>query len=288
MVKRTHEMACEVRHTYSTGDTFTSLLISDLHIDNPKCKRETLMKDLEKAKAIGAKIYIFGDLFCLMQGKYDPRSSKHSLRPEHMVHNYIDSVIDDTAHLLAPYAHLITVISDGNHETNIVKRLETDPLERLCEILRTKFGSPVVHLPYMGFIVHRYEFQKKGSEGEGRTNSRVRSSTWFFSHGHWGGVISKGTQAASRYSAMAPQADLIYSGHTHDRNMMELMRYNINTTGAVKIEPQLYLKGGAYKEEFESGGGWAVEKLAMPKNIGGWWVSYTVGVSEEKYSCWMT
>ena len=70
--------------------------------------------------------------------------------------------------------------------------------------------------------------------------------------------------------------------------MMELMRYNINTTGAVKIEPQLYLKGGAYKEEFESGVVWAVEKLAMPKNIGGWWVSYTVGVSEEKYSCWMT
>ena len=278
MIKKTHDMACEIRSTYSTGQSFNYLLISDLHIDNPKCQRKTLMRDLDKAKATNARIFIFGDLFCLMQGKYDPRSSKNSLRQEHMVHNYIDAVIEDTAALLSPYAHLLTVISDGNHETSILKRLETDPLERLCDILRTKYGSSVVHLPYQGFIQFRYSYDGAGS--------RSRSSIWFFSHGHWGGIVSKGTQAAARYSAMAPQADIIYSGHTHDRNMIEMMRYQLNAVGEVKTMPQLYLKGGAYKEEFEQGGGWAVEKLAGPKNIGGWWLTATISaVGGIEYSC---
>lgn len=272
-------MSVEIRQEYSGKEDFKYLLISDLHIDNPKCKRATLFKDLEKAKADNALIFMFGDIFCLMQGKYDPRSSKGSIRNEHNVHNYMDAVIEDTAHVLAPYAHLIAVISDGNHETSILKRLETDPLERLADILRDKYKSPVVHMPYMGFIIFRYQ----AVNGNGST----RTSKWFYSHGHWGGVISKGTQAASRYSAMAPQADIIYAGHTHDRNMVELMRYNVDKAGVVEILPQLYLKGGAYKEEFESGGGWAVEKLAMPKNIGGWWLTATIG-GKVLYSCCMT
>ena len=269
-------MSVEIRQEYKGTTAFKYLLISDLHIDNPKCKRETLFKDLDAAKAANAPIFIFGDLFCLMQGKYDPRGAKGHLRAEHNVHNYMDAVIEDTAHILAPYAHLIAVISDGNHETSILKRLETDPLERLADILREKYKSSVVHMPYMGFIVFKYECPNKGGA--------IRTSKWFYSHGHWGGVISKGTQAASRYSAMAPQADIIYSGHTHDRNMVELMRYNVDASGDVKVVPQLYLKGGAYKEEFETGGGWAVEKLAMPKNIGGWWLTATV-YAKVIYSC---
>lgn len=279
-ISRKHEMCAEIRQEYSANTSFKYLLISDLHIDNPKCKREILFKDLEKAKAENALIFMFGDIFCLMQGKYDPRSSKGSIRNEHNVHNYMDAVIEDTAHVLAPYAHLICVLSDGNHETSILKRLETDPLERLADILREKYKSPVVHMPYMGFVIFRYQYpNNKGA---------VRSSTLFYSHGHWGGVISKGTQAASRYSAMAPQADIIYAGHTHDRNMVELMRYDVDGIGVVRILPQLYLKGGAYKEEFNTGSGWAVEKIGMPKNIGGWWLTATVSSFGVQYSCTMT
>ena len=59
------------------------LLLSDLHIDNPKCDRRLLLKVLNEAVERNALILIFGDLFCLMQGKGDPRRSKADIRPEH-------------------------------------------------------------------------------------------------------------------------------------------------------------------------------------------------------------
>ena len=72
------------------------LLLSDLHIDNPKCDRKLLMKVFNQAKEENAIIFIFGDLFCLMQGKGDPRRSKADIRPEHNKPNYIDAVVKET------------------------------------------------------------------------------------------------------------------------------------------------------------------------------------------------
>ena len=64
-----------------TGDTKqTFLLLSDLHIDNPKCDRKLLTKVMNQALEKNALILIFGDLFCLMQGKGDPRRSKADIR----------------------------------------------------------------------------------------------------------------------------------------------------------------------------------------------------------------
>jgi UDP-2,3-diacylglucosamine pyrophosphatase LpxH len=52
------------------------LLISDIHWDNPKCKRDLLKRHLDQAVEQGADILFNGDTFCLMQGAYDPRKSK--------------------------------------------------------------------------------------------------------------------------------------------------------------------------------------------------------------------
>lgn len=266
-------MSTEVRVRYKDGDEFKALLISDLHLDNAKTKRGHLKEVLDEAKKSNAIILIMGDLFCLMQGKYDKRSNKNALLQAHKKDPYLDTVIEEGAEFLAPYAKHIAVISDGNHETAIRDRMETDPLERLCVILRDKHGSKVEHMPYMGFV--RFSFEKEAG-------SCVRNSLLFFDHGHGGGIVTKGTQWAMRYSSMAPQADIVYAGHSHDRNMMETMRYIVQTNGQVKVAPQIYLKGGTFKEEFETGSGWAVEKLGMPKNIGSWWVGIKpkrIGVS---------
>ncbi len=70
------------------------LLISDLHWDNPKCDRELLKKHLDEALKGNHDILINGDLFCLMQGAYDPRKSKSDIRPEHNSANYFDAIIN--------------------------------------------------------------------------------------------------------------------------------------------------------------------------------------------------
>lgn len=57
-----------------------------------------------------------GDLLCLMQGRYDPRGSKGSVRPEHQTNTYLDDVISGAAEFLSPYSKNIVFIGVGNHE----------------------------------------------------------------------------------------------------------------------------------------------------------------------------
>jgi hypothetical protein len=103
-------------------------LLSDIHWDNPKCDREKLKRHLDYCKEQQMPVFINGDFFCLMMGKYDPRRSKKDILPEHNKANYIDAVIEDAVDWWSPYAHLLTVIGYGNHETGIIKNLETDPM----------------------------------------------------------------------------------------------------------------------------------------------------------------
>ena len=102
------------RVTYSISNTphrQRFLLLSDLHWDNPLCDRALLKKHLEQAKAAEAPILVFGDLFCAMQGKYDPRSSKASLRPEHQVPNYLDALVDTAVDFFDFYGFVFQDIS---------------------------------------------------------------------------------------------------------------------------------------------------------------------------------
>ena len=93
-----------IRRTYEikSNEEKQFFLLSDAHWDNPKCDRETLKKDLDDAVAKGMRILINGDLFCVMQGKYDPRRSKKDIRPEHNVPHYLDAVVEDCAEWFAP------------------------------------------------------------------------------------------------------------------------------------------------------------------------------------------
>jgi UDP-2,3-diacylglucosamine pyrophosphatase LpxH len=263
-VKRTHEMAMEVRQRYRGNmPPFRYLLAADFHLDHAACRRDLLKRHLDEAAASGAGIMIAGDLNCLMQGKQDKRSSKTALRPEYLAGSYLDAVEAETVEFLAPYARNLLLISEGNHESAIVSRFETDPTARIVRRLREQHGSAVEYMPYQGMV--RVVYEHKGG-------GKIRTWHLFYSHGHWGGIVSKGTQAADRYLAMCPQADIVFCGHTHDRNMIETPSFHLDAAGVVQLRNPLYLKTGTYKEEFLKGRGWAVEKIARPKNLGAWWL----------------
>lgn len=272
-LERVDDMMLDVRVPYHRlNESFHHFICSDLHLDNTKCDRGLLLEHLQEAKNRGAFIQMHGDILDLMQGKGDRRSNKSALMSEHKIGSYIDGAIYEAAEFLDPFKENIIVISDGNHETSVLNKLETDPLARLCDLLRRE-GAQVEHMPYVGFV--RYIFRQTfGGMG--------RSLTVFFAHGHWGGIITKGTMAAERYVGIAPQADVYYAGHTHDRNMIEKVQYRYSQRGKIQMYPIVYIKGGTYKEEFAKGSGWAVEKIAMPKNIGGWWMTSTLTKSGVK------
>lgn len=240
------------------------LFCSDVHFDSLHCDRKMFKRHLDQAVEKNAKVFIFGDFFDLMETRNDRRRSQ-KVREEHVGTNYLQLVLDEAFDFLRPYAKNIAFMSDGNHETSVRTHLNVDPLTYLTVNLQ-RDGSEVVKMPYMGYIIFRFNIEMGG-------NHKYRI---FYHHGLWGGVVSQGTQAVMRMAAIAPDADLVVSGHTHNQWQMNFTRYKLTRNDLMYIHEQNHLKLGSYKNEFESGSGFAVEKMMMPKPLGSYWVNLTM------------
>lgn len=239
------------------------LLISDLHWDNPKCDRELLKKHLDQAVKGNHDILINGDLFCLMQGAYDPRKSKSDIRPEHNHANYFDAIINTAVDWFAPYAHLIKLVGYGNHETAILKRQETDIIERFVTLLNYKTGSAIQVGGYGGWI--RYQF----NDGSNTQSFKIK-----YMHGHGGGgSVTRGVIHHNRMSVNVEGADAIWMGHVHEDYEMTYTVEELTCKDTVQLRDILMIRTSAYKEEYGDGSkGWHIERGASPKPIGGRWL----------------
>ena len=145
--------------------------------------------------------------------------------------------------------------------SNILNRLETDLTARLI----TELGSPKIHKGgYQGFI--RFAFKVSTTSNRG--------ITMYYHHGTPGGIISKGAQWVPRYASMVPDADIVWTGDSHDRWSMEHPQLDLTQNGSTKMAQTLHIKTGTYKQEFEKDGGWAIEKLVLPKAVGGQWLFF--------------
>lgn len=239
------------------------LLISDLHWDNPKCDRDLLKKHLDQAVKGNHDILINGDLFCLMQGAYDPRKSKSDIRPEHNHANYFDAIINTAVDWFAPYAHLIKLVGYGNHETAILKRQETDIIERFVTLLNYKTGSAIQVGGYGGWI--RYQF----TDGSSTQSFKIK-----YMHGFGGGgAVTRGTIQHNRMSVNVEGADAIWMGHVHEDYEMTYTVEELTNKDTVMLRDILMIRTSAYKEEYGDGSkGWHIERGASPKPIGGRWL----------------
>jgi hypothetical protein len=239
------------------------LLISDLHWDNPKCDRDLLKKHLDQAVKGNHDILINGDLFCLMQGAYDPRKSKGDIREEHNVANYFDAIINTAVEWFAPYAHLIKLIGYGNHETSILKRQETDIIERFVTLLNYKSGTNIQVGGYGGWV--RYQF----NDGNATQSFKIK-----YMHGFGGGgAVTRGTIQHNRMSVNVEGADAIWMGHVHEDYELTYTVEELTIKDTVQLRDILMIRTSAYKEEYGDGSkGWHIERGASPKPIGGRWL----------------
>ena len=246
------------------------LLLSDLHWDNPKCDRELLKKHLDQAKEQGCPILLNGDTFCLMQGSYDPRKSKEDIRPEHNVNSYLDAVVNTAIEWFSPYADLIKVVGYGNHETSILKRQETDVVERFVAGLNRENGTSIEVGGYGGWILFRFNL----SSGVNFPNSRVTNFKLKYMHGFGGGApVTKGTIQHNRMSTMVEGADAIWMGHVHNDYEVTYTVECLDKKNNVILKDILMIRTSTYKEEYSKGkGGWHVERGSSPKPLGGRWL----------------
>lgn len=271
-IKRLKAYSHEIRVKYVRKPDweFRALLLSDLHIDNPKCNRDLLIRHLQQAKERNAPIFVFGDLFCAMQGKYDKRANKSALRPEHQKNNYLDALVDTTAQFFEPYKHLLAFITPGNHETAILGRHETDLTGRLSDKLGCHKGT------YSGWLIWRFEIDEKEA---------VRTVPLSYHHGYGGGgPVTKDVIQTARKAVYLPDAKIVVSGHTHDRWIFPISRVRLKESGEQVQDEQLHIKLGTYKDEYLIGEGWAVEKGMPPKPLGGAWLVFKYAKESITYS----
>lgn len=251
-----------------SGNKKTFLLISDVHYDSKSCERELLKQTLDQALEKDAIILFNGDFFDMMQSRNDKRSMKGSLRKEYLGDNYFDLVIEDAYEFLKPYAKNILVMADGNHETAITKNYETNPLERLCYMLRKEGGSYTQHTGYQGWLVINF------------FHSNSRASYYIKMHHGSGGnaKVTKGIIEHNRISTYVEGADLIWLGHTHTQYCVHSTIEKITSSNVynVDLHKVYHIRTGCWKQEFKEGG-WSVEKGFGPSEIGGYWVELSYG-----------
>ena len=261
-----------VRQTLKAGDEAWFLLRSDAHTDNPDSCIDLQIKHLDEAKERNAGILDFGDIFCAMQGAWDPRKSKSKLRPEHQVDDYLDALVSTHADLYEPYAHNWVMQGAGNHEASILKRHETNLIERLAARLRDRTGAPFLCTGYTGWCVFRFTI---GS-------TQRQSVRLWHTHGYGGGgPVTKDMIQRSRQLAYVDNADIMCSGHTHDQWITKDMRIRLNEQGNVVHRPVVYVKCPTYKDEYRDGvGGWHIGTGKPPKPIGAYWLRFYVGREE--------
>ena len=240
-------------------------MFSDIHWDNPKCDWDLLRNDLDYCLKESIPMMFNGDTFCLMQGKWDPRGSKSDIRPEHNTVKYLDAIIETAVEFFAPYAHLITVIGYGNHETSILKRHETDVLQRFVDLLNYKCGSNVQTGGYGGWLnVTQYPSR----------NIKVSTKIRYFHGSGGGGIVTRGEINLTRALEMYEGFDVFAMGHIHENKCTNIVRDSINhwpSKGWLQVQKQLHMMiTGTYKEEYGDGSkGWHVERGAPIKPIGG-------------------
>ncbi len=243
---------------------FELAVLSDIHWDNPKCDREKLKKDLDYCVKHEIPIFVNGDFFCLMQGKGDPRRNKSDIRPEHNNARYLDSIVETAVEWWKPYAHLLTVIGYGNHETGIIKHQETDILARFVDLLNYQCKTNIQTGGYGGWLILTKE--------HGTRKLRVRAK--YYHGGGGGGIVTRGAINLTRALEMYEDMDVFTMGHIHEnwaRNDMRETLLHSQSVGFVTNQKHIHsMITGTYKDEYQDGyGGWHIERGAPVKILGG-------------------
>lgn len=242
------------------------LLSSDRHHDNAWCDHDLERKHLEQAAERNAVIIDAGDLFDAMQGKDDRRSSKDQLRVENKRTAYLDSLLKEAAEFYGPYAGNFAVIGRGNHETAVLEKHGVDLISNFVHRLNADHDGNAYAGGYGGWVVFRFHIQK--------TVIVSRHLKYFHGSGG-GGPVTRGVIQTNRMAVMYPDADIVFSGHTHDAWIMPIARERISQRGMQFQDLSYHVRTPTYKDEYRAGeGGWHVERGGPPKPIGAMWLKF--------------
>ena len=242
------------------------LLSADRHHDNVYCDRRLEKQHLDKAAERAAIILDFGDLFCAMQGKYDPRSSMDDIRAEDVGEDYLDRIVTHAARDYGPYAENFMLIGTGNHETNIRRRHGTDLTSNIVHRLNADYGGNCHVGGYGGWVRFMFTMNK---------TKRAHKYLKYFHGAGGGGPVTRGVIQTNRQAVYLPDADIVVNGHTHDSWHVPRARERLNSAGTVGRDLIHFIRTPGYKDEYGDGsGGYHVERGRDPRPVGCVWLRF--------------
>jgi hypothetical protein len=242
------------------------LLSADRHHDNIYCDRELESKHLKQAAERQAGILDFGDLFCAMQGKYDPRSNMDDIREEDVGQDYLDRIVTHAAEDYGDYAAHWWLLGRGTHETNIRKRHGTDLTSNLVHRLNADYGGDAVVGGFGGWVRFMFRMNK----------TKRQSINLKYHHGAGGGgPVTRGVIQTNRQAVYLPDAQIVVNGHTHDSWYVPIARERLSSRGRIYQDLIRFIRVPGYKNEYADGSrGYHIEKWGTPKPQGAAWLRF--------------
>ncbi len=256
--------------TYQDKDWSKSFcLISDIHYDAVGCQRDRLIHTMDNAVENHQGMIVVGDVMDLAQGRRDKRRSRNALRPEYLYDDYLSSVINDTAEMLAPYVESghIMLITRGNHEQSYLTHNLVCPLSMLSHHIKQLTGKRVPIGPYSGYILFRCaKLFKTGKTG----NRETIYMKYAHSSGGGNSPVTKGAILSARAIAKFPQADITILAHIHQRLMVFMPRELITNRGKILTDRDtLHLQLGTFLQD-DDPDSWSQRMGFGMSAIGGW------------------
>lgn len=242
------------------------LLTSDRHHDSKWCDRDLEKAHLDRMVERGGYCVDVGDLFDMMQGRFDPRRTYKELRPEYATATYLDDIVKDSAQFYGPYAKRILMMGRGNHDQTIVKHNSTDPLANLVHRLNSDYGGHIQPGGYGGWVRFQFKVNKTLC-----TSVRLK----YFHGAGGGGPVTRGVIQSNRQAVFLPDADIVVNGHTHDSWHVPIARERLSDENVIYQDLQHHIRTSTYKDDYRSGAdGWHVETGKPPKPIGAVWLHF--------------
>lgn len=239
------------------------LLSGDRHHDNKATDWNLEKRHLDKAKERGALIVDVGDLYCAMQGKYDPRSDMSQIRPEHVGVDYLDRLVNTATDFYEPYAANWLLLGHGNHETNVLNRHGVDLTSNLVHRLNSA-GANSYTGRYGGWVRFQFVVNK---------TSRMSLNLKYHHGSGGGGPVTRGVIQSNRQAVYLPDADIVVNGHTHDSWVVPIARERLTDAGKVRRDLVWYIRTPGYKNEYGTGAdGYVIERWGAPKPLGCVWL----------------
>lgn len=258
----------EVISIRESGDKFGIAVFSDVHFDSPLCVRDALLKDIQEAYQRGYYIVLLGDLFDVMNGRFDPRRDYTGIRKEYIDaivkegKSYFNVVVEDAVRFFKPFSDKILVAAQGNHELSVSRNSDFN----LQSAFISMIGHGVVG-DYAGYVVLTLEPRKKVAP----------KYTIYYHHGFGAGARkSYGVLDTNILAMEHPDADLIILGHNHNSWQVEVPRQRVSDAGNLYQDYITFVRVPSYKKSDTTGNSWEVTRNLGPKVVG--WVTLDFNV----------